>query len=50
AFSMKTALLTALNSVKKVGDLQAFSVNDSCLEFGPADSHVVLRQPWIYAQ
>ncbi len=26
-----------------VGDLQAFSVDDSCLEFGPADSHVVLR-------
>ncbi len=26
-----------------MGDLQAFSVDDSCLEFGPADSHVVLR-------
>ncbi len=36
-------LLTALASVKRVGDLQAFSVDDSCLEFGPADSHVVLR-------
>ncbi len=41
--SLKTVLLTALASVKRVGDLQAFSVNDSCLEFRPADSHVVLR-------
>ncbi len=36
-------LLSALATVKRVGDLQAFSVDDSCLEFGPADSHVVLR-------
>ncbi len=36
-------LLTALATVKRVGDLQAFSVDDSCLEFGPGDSHVVLR-------
>ncbi|KAL0185479.1 hypothetical protein M9458_021176, partial [Cirrhinus mrigala] len=43
--SLKTALLTALASIKRVGDLQAFSVNEACLEFGPADSHVVLR-PW----
>ncbi|KAL0148870.1 hypothetical protein M9458_055879 [Cirrhinus mrigala] len=43
ALSLKTALLTALTSVKRVGDLQALSVNSSCLEFGPADSHVVLR-------
>ncbi|KAL0161624.1 hypothetical protein M9458_045349, partial [Cirrhinus mrigala] len=43
--SMKMAILTALTSVKRVGDLHALSVNDSCLEFGPADSHVVLR-PW----
>ncbi len=41
--SLKTVLLTALASVKRVGDLQAFSVDDSCLEFGPAESHVVLR-------
>ncbi|KAL0180479.1 hypothetical protein M9458_022885, partial [Cirrhinus mrigala] len=41
--SLKTALLTALASIKRVGDLQAFSVNEACLEFGPADSHVVLR-------
>ncbi len=43
--SLKTVLLTALASVKRVGDLQAFSVDDSCLEFGPADSHVVRPRP-----
>ncbi|KAI2652499.1 ORF V: Enzymatic polyprotein [Labeo rohita] len=41
--SLKTALLTALASIKRIGDLQAFSVNEACLEFGPADSHVILR-------
>ncbi len=41
--SLKTVLLTALASVKRVGDLQAFSVDDSCLEFGPGNSHVILR-------
>ncbi len=41
--SLKTVLLSALATVKRVGDLQAFSVDDSCLEFGPADSHVVLK-------
>ncbi len=41
--SLKTVLLSTLATVKRVGDLQAFSVDDSCLEFGPADSHVVLR-------
>ncbi len=35
--SLKTVLLTALALVKRVGDLQAFSVDDSCLEFGPAE-------------
>ncbi|KAL0168459.1 hypothetical protein M9458_036681, partial [Cirrhinus mrigala] len=43
ALSIKTALLTALILVKRVGDLQALSVNGSCLESGPADSHVDLR-------
>ncbi|KAL0163564.1 hypothetical protein M9458_039317, partial [Cirrhinus mrigala] len=46
ALSLKMALLTALTSVKSgraLGDLQALSINSSCLEFGPADSHVVLR-------
>ncbi|KAL0152682.1 hypothetical protein M9458_052405 [Cirrhinus mrigala] len=41
--SLKTALLTALASIKRVGDLQAFSVDETCLEFGPGDSHVTLR-------
>ncbi|ROL45983.1 hypothetical protein DPX16_15542 [Anabarilius grahami] len=41
--SMKTLLLVALASIKRVGDLQSFSVDESCLEFGPGDSHVVLR-------
>ncbi len=41
--SLKTALLTALTSIKWVGDLQAFSVSEECLVFGPVYSHVVLR-------
>ncbi len=40
--SIKTLLLVALASIKRVGDLQAFSVDESCLEFGPGDGHVVL--------
>ncbi len=39
----KTALLTMLTSIKRVVDLQAFSVSEECLVFGPAYSHVVLR-------
>ncbi len=41
--SLKTALLTALTSIKGVRDLQAFSVSEECLVFGPVYSHVVLR-------
>ncbi len=41
--SLKTALLTALTSIKWVRDLQAFSVSEECLVFGPVYSHVVLR-------
>ncbi len=41
--SLKTALLTTLTSIKRVGDLQAFSVSEECLVFGPVYSHVVLR-------
>ncbi len=40
--SMKTLLLVALASIKRVGDLQAFSFDESCLEFGPGDGHVLL--------
>ncbi len=39
--SLKTALLTALTSIKQVGDLQAFSVSEECLVFGPVYSHIV---------
>ncbi|KAI2657741.1 Transposon Ty3-I Gag-Pol polyprotein [Labeo rohita] len=35
------ALTTAKST--SVGDLHAFSVNKLCIEFGPADSHVILR-------
>ncbi len=41
--SLKTPLLTSLTSIKRVGDLQAFSVSEECLVFGPVYSHVVLR-------
>ncbi len=41
--SMKTLLLFALASIKRVGDLHAFLVDDSCLQFGPADSQIILR-------
>ncbi|KAL0173832.1 hypothetical protein M9458_029800, partial [Cirrhinus mrigala] len=41
--SLKTALLAVLASIKRVGDLQAFFVKEACLEFGPANSHVILR-------
>ncbi|KAL0194556.1 hypothetical protein M9458_008128, partial [Cirrhinus mrigala] len=41
--SLKTVLLIALTSIKRVGDLHAFSVSKTCLEFGPADSHMTLR-------
>ncbi|KAL0163880.1 hypothetical protein M9458_039633, partial [Cirrhinus mrigala] len=41
--TLKAALLLALASVKRMGDLQALSVNLSCLEFGPGDSKVIER-------
>ncbi len=47
--SPKTMLLAALATVKRVGDLQAFLVEDSCLEFGLGNSHVVLRPRPGYA-
>ncbi len=43
SLSLKTALLLALASVKRVGDLQALSISPACLEFGPNDSKVVLK-------
>ncbi|XP_057184332.1 uncharacterized protein LOC130550839 [Triplophysa rosa] len=40
--TMKTVLLVALASIKRVGDLHALSVSNECLEFGPGHSLVVL--------
>lgn len=40
--TMKTLILIALASIKRVGDLYAFRVDD-CLQYGPADSNVTLR-------
>ncbi len=45
---MKTLLLTALALIKRVEDLQAFSVDKSCLEFGPADHTATLRPRLSY--
>ncbi len=42
--SAKTALLTALTSIKKIGDLQAFSVSEECLVFGPVYSSRIRAQ------
>ena len=41
--SLKTVFLTALSSVKRVGDLHALSSSAACLEFGPNDSVVILK-------
>ena len=41
--SLKTALLMALVSAKRVGDLHALSVHSSCMQFGSGDSKVSLR-------
>ncbi|XP_073699777.1 complement factor H-like [Garra rufa] len=43
-----TALLTVLTSIKRVRGLQAFSVDEECLVFGPVYSHETLA--WIDAQ
>ncbi len=45
---MKTAFLTVLTYIKRVGDLQAISVDETCLEFSPADSHIFLRSWPVY--
>ncbi len=43
ALSFKTAMLLALAQVKRVGDLQALSINPACMEFRPNDSKVFLK-------
>ncbi len=41
--SLKTTLLLALTSAKRIGDLHAFSVDSDCIRFGPGDCSVTLR-------
>lgn len=41
--SFKTALLLALVSAKRVGDIQALSVNPACMQFLMGDSKVLLK-------
>lgn len=48
--SMKTALLVALVSFWRVRMPVAFSVSESCQEFGPAYSHVYLRPRFSLCQ
>ncbi len=45
---LKTALLLALISVKRMGDLQVLSVSISCLKCGPNDSKIVLKSRHVY--
>ncbi len=40
--SLKTILLLALASAKRIGDLHAFSVSSDCIRFGPRDCSVTL--------
>src|SRR4029434_1581736 len=46
--SLKTALLLALTSAKRVGDRQALSVSPSCLQFSIAGDRVVMRPNAAY--
>ncbi len=50
--SAKTALLTALTSIKRVGDHQAFSVSEECLVFGTDYSHIGSHHalPWSVSE
>ncbi len=41
--SLKVALLLALTSLKRVGDSQAFSVSETCMDFAPSLVKVTLR-------
>ncbi len=46
--TLKTALLLALASVKRMGALQALSVSPSYLKFGSTDSKIVLKPRYGY--
>ncbi len=41
--TLKVALLLALTSLKRVGDFQAFSVGETCMDFAPGLVKVTLR-------
>ncbi len=41
--TLKVSLLLALTSLKRVGDLQAFSVRETCMDFAPGLVKVTLR-------
>ncbi len=41
--TLKVVLLLALTSLKRVGDLQAFSVSETCMDFAPGLVKVILR-------
>ncbi len=41
--TLKVVLLLALTSLKRVGDLQAFSVSETCMDFSPGLVKVTLR-------
>lgn len=41
--SLKTALLVALATAKRVSDIHALSVNPACMQFHPDDAKVVLK-------
>ncbi len=41
--NLKVVLLLALTSLKRVGDLQAFSVSETCMDFAPGLVKVTLR-------
>lgn len=41
--SLKTALLLALVSAKRVGDIHVLSFDDACMRFGPNDCSVTLK-------
>ncbi len=43
SFSQWKLYSCLLTFIKRVGDLHAFSADDSCLKFGPADSQIILR-------
>ncbi len=40
--SLKSALLLALTTAKRIGDLHAFSVDSDCIRFGPVDCGITL--------